>query len=139
MDIFLMEVKLNKRLARIIQKHPRLDGRKLPAQQRVYMVAILKKGGSVFAIGFNDHFRKSFRWKRENRFKLEQGIHAEIDALNKHRGPIRGAVLEVIGVTTGGNVILNTYPCASCMSAIRARGIKKLRYMKNGVLVTERL
>ena len=108
-------------------------------QQRVKMVAILKKGGAVLSIGYNNVLRKSFRWKKENSFRPEQGLHAEMDALNRYHNPVKGGVLEVYGTTHNGNELICTRPCPSCMKALKIRGIKKIIYIKNGLTVVEKL
>jgi len=108
-------------------------------QQRVEMVAILKKGGAVLSIGYNNVLRKSFRWKKENSFRPEQGLHAEMDALNRYHNHIKGGVVEIYGTTCNGTPLVCTQPCPSCMKALKIRGIKKIIYIKDGLTVVEKL
>jgi deoxycytidylate deaminase len=107
--------------------------------QRIFMVAIIKKGGAVISIGYNNVLRKSYKWKKENSFRPEQGLHAEMDALNKYHSPLKGATIEVYGSTYNGNPLSCTKPCASCRKALLIRGVKKLIYMNNGQLSTEKI
>lgn len=82
--------------------------------------AVLVKGGSVVAVGFN---------KPRNNSVTGGGFyttHAEIDCINQ-AGKTLGATLYVARINSRGAPMFSR-PCENCMKAIQKAGIRKVYY-----------
>jgi tRNA(Arg) A34 adenosine deaminase TadA len=111
-----------------------------PKNQRVVTVAVVSKGGSVYSVGFNDYARTCFRHKDGNGYSDHSGIHAEIAAiLSCHRKQLKGSLMTIFAATLHGNPLKCSKPCPACMNAIRFCGVKKIRYLEDGVFKTEKV
>lgn len=97
-------------------------------KQRIFMVAIIMKGGNILSIGYNDYNRLQYSFKKENKYNNSAGLHAEMSAIKKcSKTQLKGATIMVWGVSKAGNFIL-TRPCESCRNAIKKVEIKKIIY-----------
>lgn len=104
------------------------------------MAAIIMQGGNIVAIGHNNYHRKSYKWKQINKYHPDKGICAEMDAIRKWHNRKPGSLIIVIGFSKAGNLLQNTTPCKGCMNTIKAvKKISKIKYMKNGEWVIERI
>jgi tRNA(Arg) A34 adenosine deaminase TadA len=102
-------------------------------RQRVTMISIIFKGNSILAIGENNYDRKQYPFKWKNKYKSYSGLHSELDAINKcNKHQLKGATIAIYGLRRI-NMVTSTFPCASCLNAIKDVGIKKIIYWKDNV------
>lgn len=90
------------------------------------MGAVLVKGGSVQAVGWNV-------LKSDPAFLDDHSncsIHAEISALRQVRFRAKNHVLYIARVTRSG-LIGMAKPCCSCQEVIRGSGVRRVRYTIN--------
>jgi deoxycytidylate deaminase len=110
------------RLESILNKNRKSD-------QRLTMIAIIKKGGNIISIGINDYFRLAYPFKDVNNYSKYSGLHAELDAINKcTKEQLKGSTIIVYGLSRTGKLPLSSRPCKSCYNAIKSVGIKKMIY-----------
>lgn len=109
------------------------SARMRPGQsQKVCMVAVITKGGSVLATGENDYSRLAYPFKSRNGYKPGAGLHAELAAINKlAKRQLAGSTITVYGLCQAGPPV-STKPCPACMEAIAAVGIKRVVWFEDG-------
>lgn len=87
--------------------------------------AVIVKGGSVLATGFNKD-RNHPNNVSEEHIKDYCSVHAEVDAMKK-AGATKGATIYVARVNSFGNQMMSR-PCSRCYKKIKQSGIKKVVY-----------
>lgn len=104
------------------------------------MIATICKGGNILAKGTNDYDRKMYEHKYVNGYKYEAGLHAELDAIRQlTKDKLKGTTMIIYGNSRIGNRVTSK-PCKPCMRAIKAVGIKQIKYyVKEFKLCTEKI
>lgn len=87
---------------------------------------MIVKGGNVLSLGINK-MRNHPSIIQEEIIKDACHVHAEIDAIKKVKGQLRGATIYVARVNPFGNGVMSR-PCNRCYSAITNAGITKIVY-----------
>jgi len=104
------------------------------ADQPFNMVAIIIRGGKIVSVGHNNYKRRSYKFKRQNKYADQQGIHAEMDAIRKWKNKKSGATMVIVGLSKAGNIIENSMPCFRCINAIiGVNKISTIRYVEDGI------
>jgi tRNA(Arg) A34 adenosine deaminase TadA len=100
-------------------------------RQRVTMISIIFKGNCILSIGENNYDRKQYPFKGKNKYKPYNGLHSELDAINKcNKDQLKGSTIAVYGLRRI-NAPYSTKPCPCCLNAIKDVGIKKIIYWEN--------
>ena len=92
--------------------------------------AVIFRQGKVISKGYNET-KRGFSGYRGY---WEGSLHAEIAALVKSRMDVSGC--NILVYRRGRN---NSRPCALCMAAIQAAGLKTLFYTQDGEIVKEKI
>lgn len=88
--------------------------------------AVIAKGGSILSLGINKS-KNHPDIIPENLIKDACHVHAEIDAIKKVKGSLRGATIYVARTNQMGKGIMSR-PCDRCYEAITLVGITKIVY-----------
>ena len=121
------------RLKRITDKYRQRKRQRFPDyfnSYRVTVMAVLVKGGSVLAMSDNDHLRRKYPFKRENRYTDYNGYHAELNVINQcNKKQLLGSTI-IIYARGLEHSTRSSFPCKACLEAIRRVGIKKIVYFE---------
>jgi len=98
------------------------------SEHRYQHGAVIFRRGKVIGRGFNKTNRGTSRFKGYWRGSL----HAEIAALLDIRGAVHGASIVIVR-----NNLRNSFPCASCLAALKEVGIKSIFYSNEGSIYAE--
>jgi deoxycytidylate deaminase len=108
--------------------------------ERVITVAAISKGGSILSVGVNDYSRLSYPFKKINRYKERQGLHAELAAIFKcSKKQLKGSTMTVYAETRAGKPLACCKPCPACRRACELTGVKTIKYWENGELKAEKI
>jgi deoxycytidylate deaminase len=95
---------------------------------------MISKKGQIYAIKTNNYNRISFPHKEENKYKDCAGIHAEAAVINScTKKQLKNSEIVIFGMTIAGNILRCTFPCESCLNAIKSVGIRKITYLDDYV------
>lgn len=102
-------------------------------------VAYQFRVGAVIANG--SHILGMGRNKPNNhkaRFPGYRSVHAELDAILKSRGDLKGSTVYVVVINSCGNEVVSK-PCDLCMEMLRSHGVSTVVYSRRGIMCQERI
>lgn len=85
--------------------------------------ACIFKNDKILTIGNNKYFKNL---SIANKI-IKLSIHAEIDALSKHKS-VKGLDILIIRVSDKSNNLKNSRPCNACIDKLKKKGIRKVYY-----------
>lgn len=98
--------------------------------------AVIVKHGKTVSVGINATINDP-RFLDDPTAAIHAAIHAEVAALNAIRKvDLRGATIYVARVSKRGEPMMSM-PCARCQKALTARGVKKIVYTIDHMVVLD--
>lgn len=83
---------------------------------------VIVKGGNVLSTGYNKYVNKPFFVSPEHMDRCS--VHAEVAAIRKARGKVKGATIYVARINNRGEERMSA-PCSGCQTELDRYGIRK--------------